>query len=253
MNYKSLLLASAAVLFSGSAMAADLTNPFFQPGEGNFLSTTKLETSRTKMKHHNGALDGNYLQEDIEYGINNNWSINGSVTNVFDTEGIYNNSHNFVYSLGTTYNTTVDNIILHASAAYTTLNPKDFFGHRTPKRWEKVLSGELGVGYDMGNGLTPYAIYGIGGNVDTADRYLEQSVLAGVHKYSGDYAFDVAARYDYNTDGRNTNQWWGLASADYYLQENIALGVYGEYFLGGTGSNDIDYDYAAGLRAKVLF
>lgn len=31
------------------------------------------------------------------------------------------------------------------------------------------------------------------------------------------------------------------------------LGVYGEYFLGGTGSNDIDYDYAAGLRAKVLF
>lgn len=29
MNYKSLLLASAAVLFSGSAMAADLTNPFF--------------------------------------------------------------------------------------------------------------------------------------------------------------------------------------------------------------------------------
>lgn len=55
MNCKSLLLASAAVLFSGSAMAADLTNPFFQPGEGNFLSTTKLETSRTKMKHHNGA------------------------------------------------------------------------------------------------------------------------------------------------------------------------------------------------------
>ena len=158
MNCKSLLLASAAVLFSGSAMAADLTNPFFQPGEGNFLSTTKLETSRTKMKHHNGAWDGNYLQEDIEYGINNNWSINGSVTNVFDTEGIYNNSHNFVYSLGTTYNTTVDNIILHASAAYTTLNPKDFFGHHTPKRWEKVLSGELGVGYDMGNGLTPYAI-----------------------------------------------------------------------------------------------
>lgn len=86
MNCKSLLLASAAVLFSGSAMAADLTNPFFQPGEGNFLSTTKLETSRTKMKHHNGAWDGNYLQEDIEYGINNNWSINGSVTNVFDTE-----------------------------------------------------------------------------------------------------------------------------------------------------------------------
>lgn len=162
---------------------------------------------------------GNYLQEDIEYGINNNWSINGSVTNVFDTEGIYNNSHNFVYSLGTTYNTTVDNIILHASAAYTTLNPKDFFGHHTPKRWEKVLSGELGVGYDMGNGLTPYAIYGIEGNVDTADRYLEQSVLAGVHKYSGDYAFDVAARYDYNTDGRNTNQWWGLASADYYLRK----------------------------------
>ena len=253
MNYKSLLLASAAVLLSGSAFAADLTNPFFQPGEGNFLSTTSLETSRTKAKHHQGALDGNYLQEDIEYGINDNWSVNGSITNSFDTEGEYNNSHNFTYSLGTTYNTTVDNLIFHAAAAYETSNPKDFLGHHTPLRWEKVLGGELGIGYDMGDGLTPYAIYNLQGNIDTANRYLDQSLTAGVHKYSGDYAFDVAARYNYSTDGKNTNEWWGLAGADYYPQENIALGIYGEYFLGGTGSNMIDYDYTAGLRAKVLF
>ena len=261
MNYKSLLLAGAAVMISGSAMAADLTNPFYQPGEGQILSTTSLETSRDKMKHNQGAWDGNSLTQEIEYGINNNWSINGSITNDFDTEGVYNNSHNFEYSLGASYVNQIDNLILHAGAAYSTSNPKDYYGHRqqnyaqytTSGRWEKVLSAELGLGYDMGNGLTPYAMYEIASDIDTADRDIDQSITAGIHKFGGNYAFDVAARYDYSTDSRNTNQWWGLASADYYLKDNIAMGIYGEYFLGGTGSSDIDEDYTAGVQAKVLF
>ena len=66
-------------------------------------------------------------------------------------------------------------------------------------------------------------------------------------------AFLVQARYDFTTDGKNANQWWGLASADYYLKDNIAMGVYGEYFLGGSESNYIDEDYTAGVQAKVLF
>ena len=253
MNYKSLLLAGAAVMISGSAMAADLTNPFYQPGEGQILSTTSFETSRTEKKHNGGAWDGNSLTQEIEYGINNNWSINGSITNDFDTEGVYNNSHNFEYSLGASYVNQIDNVILSAGVEYATLNPKDYWGHHTPERWEKELSAELGLGYDMGNGLTPYAKYGISSAIDTADRDLDQAVMAGIHKFGGNYAFDIAARYDFTTDGKNANQWWGLASADYYLKDNIAMGVYGEYFLGGSESNYIDEDYTAGVQAKVLF
>lgn len=253
MNYKSLLLAGAAVMISGSAMAADLTNPFYQPGEGQILSTTSLETSRTEKKHNGGAWDGNSLKQEIEYGINNNWSINGSITNDFDTEGVYNNSHNFEYSLGASYVNQIDNVILSAGVEYATSNPKDYWGHHTPERWEKELSAELGLGYDMGNGLTPYAMYEIASDIDTADRELDQAVMAGIHKFGGNYAFDIAARYDFTTDGKNANQWWGLASADYYLKDNIAMGVYGEYFLGGSESNYIDEDYTAGVQAKVLF
>lgn len=253
MNYKSLLLAGAAVMISGSAMAADLTNPFYQPGEGQILSTTSLETSRTEKKHNGGAWDGNSLKQEIEYGINNNWSINGSITNDFDTEGVYNNSHNFEYSLGASYVNQIDNLILSAGVEYATSNPKDYLGHHTPERWEKELSAELGLGYDMGNGLTPYAMYEIASDIDTADRELDQAVMAGIHKFGGNYAFDIAARYDFTTDGKNTNQWWGLASADYYLKDNIAMGIYGEYFLGGSESNYIDEDYTAGVQAKVLF
>ena len=256
MNYKSLLLAGAAVMISGSAMAADLTNPFYQPGEGQILSTTSFETSRTEMKHNGGAWDGNSLTQEIEYGINNNWSINGSITNDFDTEGVYNNSHNFDYSLGASYVNQINNMILSAGVEYSTSNPKDYWGHRTPERWEKELSAELGLGYDMGNGLTPYVMYEIASDIDTADRELDQAVMAGIHKFGGNYAFDIAARYDFNTDGRNSNEWWGLASADYYLKDNIALGVYGEYYLGGNDGedyNDIDESYVVGVQAKVLF
>ena len=253
MNYKSLLLAGAAVMISGSAMAADLTNPFYQPGEGQILSTTSFETSRTEKKHNGGAWDGNSLTQEIEYGINNNWSINGSITNDFDTEGEYNNSHNFEYSLGASYVNQIDSMILSAGVEYSTSNPKDYRGHHTPERWEKELSAELGLGYDMGNGLTPYANLDVTGNIDDAQRYLFYSASAGVHKYAGNWAVDGAVRYDFTTAGKNANEWWVDAAADYYVKENVALGVFGSYFIDGNGSSDTDYNYDAGAHVKVLF
>lgn len=253
MNYKTMLLTTAAVLFSSQAMAADLTNPFYVPGEGELVSTTNAGYYRAKAKHDAGVVEGYYAAETLEYGLTDAFSINGTLANMFDTQGAYNNDHNFAYQLGAKYNTRSDNILFQAAVNYMTLDPQSFYGKEATNKWYKRLDGEVKLGYDMGDGLTPYASYALGSEVDTGDRELTQSLKAGIHKYSGKYALDLGVRYDFVTDGQNANTWWADAAVDYYVKENVALGVYGSYFLDGTGSKYVDYDYDAGVRLKVLF
>ena len=253
MNYRTMLLATAAVLFSSQAMAADITNPFYTPNKGQIVSDTNVGYYRTKAKHDGGVAEGYYAAETLEYGITDKFSINGTIANMFDTQGKYNNDHNFAYRIGAKYNTNCDKILLQVAANYMTLEPQSWYGNQATNKWSKALDAEIKLGYDMGNGLTPYASYALGSEIDTGDRYLIQSFKVGAHKYFGKYALDLAARYDYSTDGKNINQWWVEAAADYYIKENIAVGIYGDYFIDGTGSQDIDYDYSAGAHLKVLF
>lgn len=257
MKFRTILLASAAVMFAGSAMAADLTNPFYTPSEGKFTSDTAVSHSRDKLKHHAGVDKATMLSEEVAYGITDQLAVLGTIVNHFDANNGYNNDHNFEYNLGVNYNMRDGNVLSQVAAGYTTWNPKDFYGKRNVQgqegRWQKVLNAELKLGYDMGDGLTPYVTYGVEGNVDASDRYLLQTVKAGVHKYTGEWAFGGAVRYEFETDGHNTNEWWLDANVDYDLTENMALGVYGSYFLDGTGSHETDYNYEAGAHLKVLF
>ena len=260
MKYKIMLLASAAVMFAGSAMAADLTNPFYTPNEGAFTSDTAVAHNRVSYKHGVAADKQTVLGEKLTYGVTDQLAVWGAVTNYFDTNHEFNNDHNFEYNVGTSYNMRNGNVLAQVDAEYTTANPKDFYGHKNFKartghsdRWVKILDGTVKLGYDMGEGLTPYVAYNLLGNVDVADRYLDQSVKAGVHKYDGDWAVDAVVRYDFNTDGKNSNKWFAEAAVGYYVRDNVALGMFGDYFLAGNGSDEIRYDYTAGAHVKVLF
>lgn len=42
MNYRTILLATAAVMFAGAANAEDITAPMYLPGAGKVLSNTSL-------------------------------------------------------------------------------------------------------------------------------------------------------------------------------------------------------------------
>lgn len=253
MNYRTMLLATAAVLFSSQAMAADITNPFFTPNKGQIVSDTNVGYYREKPKHGGDVSEGYYAAETLEYGITDKFSINGTIANMFDTQGEYNNDHNFAYQIGAKYNTNCDKVLFQIAANYTTYEPQSWYGKPASNHWSKALDAEIKLGYDMGNGLTPYASYALDSDIDTADRYLTQSFKVGAHKYFGKYALDLAARYDFSTHGKNVNQWWVEAAADYYIKDNIAVGIYGDYFIDGTGSHDTDYDYSAGAHLKVLF
>lgn len=264
MNYRTILLASAAVMFAAPAMAADLTNPFYLPGQGEFTSDTKVEYSRTKLKDFNLKADAWRASEEVAYGIDDNLSIFGTLGNQFDTEKYYNNDHNFDYEIGAAYNMQFDNVLAQVKGSYYTFNPKSFYGHHdVDYRWQKYINGEVKLGYDMGNGLVPYMSYLFEGQIDEADRAFNQSAFVGVHKYAGNWAVDGGIRYDFNTDGKNTNMVYAQAEVDYYPVENVALGIYGDYYLAGSTYNEkgtnlagfakIDRDYTTGVRAKVQF
>ena len=279
MKLKSVLLASVAVLFAGSASAADLTNPFFVPSQGKITSDTKVQQSRTHWSdagswgRESGVEDATYASEELAYGITNNLAVFGIIGNHFDNEGEFNNSHNFEYEIGAKYNHNFGNIKTQVAGSYYTFNPKSWEGHdlggygddkgpNTPaneSRWQKALKGEVKLGYDMGCGLMPYASYSFTGQIDNADRYFGQSAFMGVHKYAVKWAADAGIRYDFNTDGHNNNLVYAQAEFDYYPMDNLAVGVYGDYKIGGatvdSGSenDEIGTDYTVGLRAKVMF
>ncbi len=254
MKLRTMLLASAAVMFAaGTASAADLTGAFYLPGEGKFASDTKLEANRTEYKHTNYKEDSMYLSEEVTYGVTNDFAVFGRIGNEFDTEGEYNNDHNFDYEVGAAYNMRSGDVLMQVRGSYETYNPKDFKGKRkTDERWQKYLNGEVRLGYDMGNGWSPYATYKLSSQVDVADRGIEQSAFVGVHKYNGKWAADAGVRYDFVTDGENDNVTYAQAEFDYYPVENVALGVYGSYYLAGQ-DNEVDKDYTTGVRVKVEF
>lgn len=266
MKLKSVLLASAAVLFAGSASAADLTSPFFVPSQGKITSDTKVEHSRTHWSerygnfYKSGVEDATVAREELAYGITNNLAVFGVIGNYFDNEGEYNNSHNFDYEIGARYNKDFGRIKTQVSGSYYTYDPKSFEGHiKTDERWQKYFNGEIKVGVDMCNGLIPYASYKFSGQVDSSDREFYQSAFLGVHKYAGKWAADAGIRYDFNTDSRSNNLVYAQAEVDYYAMDNLALGVYGDYKLGGSNVSSDNYednigsDYTVGLRAKVMF
>ena len=255
MNYRTILMASAAVLLSTQAMAADITNPFFTPAKGEFTSNTEAGYFREKgTSRANGYVDEAWTAaETLEYGITDNVSVNATIANQFDTSGEYNNDHNFMYRIGAKYNTRFNSVLFQASVDYMTYDEQDFIGGEGDGTWYKELGAELKVGYELDCGLTPYASYAISGNIDDGDRELEQSVKAAVYKNFGAYALDLGLRYDFNTDGDNTNDLWVDAAADYYVTDNVAVGLFGSYRIDGSGDKYIDYSYNAGARVKVLF
>ena len=273
MNYKTMLLASAAVLFANQAMAQDITGTFAVPGAGQFTSDTSIGMTRAKTKwtapggSMTEAEDGAYISEVVEYGLTDQFSVNAGIANEFDKEGGYNNDHNFLYNVGAKYNTRKDDVLLQAAASYTTLNPHDYYGHHSGvgNKWKKILGLDLKAGLDLGNGITPYIVYSIDSVIDDNHRPLEQSVSAGIHKYTGQWALDGAVRYEWTSNDKdnwarkNSTEWWLDASADYYLKDNVVIGAYGSYLLdskdkklGGFKEHE-STTYELGLHVKFLF
>lgn len=249
---KTMLLAGVAVLFTSNAMARDLTGAFSVPAEGEFLSETRFGYERYKDK--DGHVDEGYkAMEILEYGVTDKFSIVAGIDNQFDTQGELNNDHNFSYMIGAKYTTKKDKWSFQFGGEYYTYEANEF-GVELADTYAKNIVARTKIGYDLDNGWSPYAIYEIDSEFDKSDREMDQSLSLGAHKYNGNNAFDVAVRYDFATDREKyDDEWWLDVAYDHYVKENVAVGVYGSYYLDGKDDKDVDYSYDAGVRLTVLF
>lgn len=260
MNFRNIMLASAATMFVASSAHADMMHPFGLPKAGHGSSTTKIETSRTKYKGDLNIEDSVQVSEELKYGITDKLSVIGVLVNDFDTEKEYNNDHNFEYSLGFAYDLTKDKVFAEVRAYYHTYDPEDYLSESTD-RWQKSMEAGLKLGYDMGNGLTPYISYFLNSDIDTSDRELTNELFAGLHKDNGSWAVDAGLGYDFNLDGVNQDALYAKAELAYYPADKIAVSVYGDYYLNGnlynyetpTETYKLDEDYTVGMTFKFSF
>jgi len=249
-----MLLATAAATFVMSAAhARDFTGSLFLPSKGEILSDTELDWSRSKARHMPAVKDF-IASEELTYGVTDNFSVYGGILNAFNFDRLtsrqYNNEHNFAYEIGAKYNYSFDNILTQVGLGYFTFQPKSWYGRGVDSDWYKELQFEAQVGYDMGDGLVPYAMFTLDSPIDQANRTIDYSVFAGVHKTLDKVALDGGVRYEFVTHGKNANQWYLQGEADYFLTDTVAVGVHGDYFLGG---NDYQHDMTIGAQLKVLF
>lgn len=266
MKFRTMLLASAAVMFASSASAADITAKFFTPAQGGFLSDTTIQTSRTKMDTGLAeTVKGKSLKasEKVTYGLTDEVAVYGVITNTFayDKDQAYNNDHNFDYTVGVKYTTSHDKFLGQVAFDYNTYDPRSWYGKSgagvsyETNRWAKALNAEASLGYALDCGLTPYTTFKINGTIDRADRDQKYSWFAGAHKMFEKVSVDGGFRYDFGREAGldRFENWFVQAEANYFVKENITVGVFGDYYLGGKGHHDVDYGYTAGLNAKVLF
>lgn len=271
MKFRTMLLASAAVMFATSASAADITNPFFLPMQGKVLSNTSIDYGRFKTDE--GGVDGEGVErslvaaEELTYGVTDNFSLVGRIRNHFDIDHDYNNDHNFDYKIGAKYNYNYGKVLTQVAAAYNTFDPRSWYGtsgegidedseYRT-NRWAKALEGEVKLGYACDCGLVPYTSFNVNGTIDQSARQQGYSWFLGAHKMLENVALDGGFRYDFGTWANDNDHryeaWYVQAEVDYFVNDDMTVGVYGDYYLGGKEHKDVDYGYTIGLNAKVLF
>lgn len=269
MKSRKLLAVFTLIGLSANAYAnEDFVSPLYVPSELETLSTTSLTYERTDFDG-DSAKEDLILRETLLVGFSQETAIKASVGNRFNLKGItseeYNNEHNFDYELGALKNWRTENgAIVQGGMSYYTYNPRSWYGrsHQAKEkireikgntRWYKEARAEVKAGYELEDGLLPYASLGINANLDDADRDFYYNAFAGVHKLENSFAYGAGLRYEFETSADKNRTLSAEASADYYIDDNISIGGVIDYRVIGDEEPKIDSQYSAEARFKVLF
>lgn len=260
MKFRTLLMASAAVLVAAPAFAADdITAAFYTPAQGKFLSSTTLETSRVKADNgvNEEIAKSLIASEELTYGVTDNLAVFGGIANAFNVEKDYNNNRNFAYELGAKYTMTHNKVLGQVALSYATFDPRSWYGKEaegleySTNKWEKVINGEVKLGYVLDCGLTPYTTFSVSDDITHSAKDKDYAWFLGAHKMLDKVSLDGGFRYNFDSD--DFEAWYVQAEANYFVKDNVTVGVFGDYYLGGTKHKDIDYGHTVGLNAKVAF
>jgi len=242
-------LFAVALLASSSAFAMDVSNPFYVPMKGDFLS----ETSSVYTNIEDGALEFMDFTETLSYGITRNFSVNGTIADtwLFDAPGFHGHDRydNPAWGLGLKYNL-VDccktNWKVQLGADY----EQGGVDHH-----DKEFSGYAKIGYQLGN-LLPYVTvtgYKPVGRYET-DPGINTRVALNT-AFSKKVNLDLGATYDWEGttkyDGKHQSQWILDAGLNYVFSDCMSVGLTGAYLL--DTKPDSEDAYTVGVNFKVAF
>lgn len=259
--FKKILLAAAGICLSTSAMATELTNPFYLPEYGMIASTTSLQFDKTGFKGpgYNARYYRTMLNENVAVGLADNLSIIASLGNVWDRNnfagGKFETSNsNFDFTVGARYNVLSYNLIR--------LQLQGLYGQReswadVPRQGTyKYFAAGIKGGLDL-NAFMPYASFNMEipvfqGHGPHNDNIYD--VKFGGYKMIDDtYTIDAGLCYNYHRDW-NTQSWSLDAEASYAFTDNLIASVYGSYVLDGNIKDDYSkHGQVLGIRFRTSF
>lgn len=254
--FRKALLLIGAMAIATPAMAAEMTNPFYGPAKGKIYSDTSVEFERTQYK--NDGFDGRIYQtrlaETVRYGIMDNVSIDGTISNDWrkDAPGVERDNMNVNWALGATW------APMYKDKAKVQFSAK--YGQDDTWPWEAgiVRYGKLkaDAGYDFGV-VMPYVSAEWTMPFANGSVGYEKPVYgarAGLYKFWCDkIATDLGASYTHYEEWEGTN-WAVDAEVSYFFTPNVAVGIYANYVWDGKEEEKTSvYDKKIGARLRAQF
>lgn len=259
--------AIGTIVLAGSVRAEDITSALYLPSEYEMSSNTSVAFQKLEFKDARADKDF-IIRENLDLGIAEQTALQLSLANRLNSDHLssqqYNNDFNMDYELGIAKNFPMtENWVMQLGASYYTFDPKSWYGHSYQSkallrdelgssRWYKELRGKIKMGYELEDGLMPYATFEVDGNVDNSNRHLEYITFAGIHKNEYTFSYDVGLRYQFASNNNNES-WFMQGASDYFFNEDMAIGGYADYRFAGSYTPKMDYGYTIGARFKIKF
>lgn len=257
--FKKAFLLLGAMTFATSAMAAELTNPFYVPAEGKITSTTSYDFSTNTIKNDYAGVRGKSYShtatQTLEYGLSNAWSLGVTVLNSWDKytdlESTDRDDKNIDFEVTSKYNLVSDGALkVQSLLAY---GQEEDSAELGAYKYAKVGAK---AGYKLGY-WTPY----LAGTVEVPvfqsqddDNELKYTGTAGLYAYCPKMkvSFDHQLGVEYDENDETRLYTYGLEAA-YHFTKSVALSAYGKYIIDGEEHKSDIHGNQIGLRLRIGF
>ena len=267
---KQTLIALGVLAVAGTAIAEDITNPFYLPQKGQMGSITS--TDFTRFQYKNSKDENNIpsyksyntnLTEELQYGLTDTLALIANVGNTFSKDKFgyadlpWTNKvdKNIAWETGLAWN--ILNKAFKVQAALLYGQDQVINRYNTGFGEYKYVEGDIKAGYQFDK-MLPYVE--LGEQLPIAQKIgVDKPIYtAKIGLYQGQcetWALDtgIRATHDSNTDEKSVI-YSVEAEASYYLTKKSAISVYGTYGLRGYAKTNADlYNKSVGVRLRWFF
>lgn len=241
---KKILSFLTVLLFSSSALAEDITNPFYMPMKNKMLSETSVSYTKDKYKYSGmtDTVEQTVLNEDFSFGVSDRFSLTGSLGNRFEASG---EKTNVYWGIGGTYAFYFENnpeALLQIGASYSQEG-----GHRD-------LEAFVRAGYAADAVILPYAEFRFLQPINYGKDVNEPVFgvrVAGYSMIKEIVGVRAGVDFVYAHEAPRQQSYDVFGEIEYMVSEKIAVGVEGSYLFHDTGADTSGF--SVGANVKIAF